>query len=138
MDARTPGERLKIARLAAGLTQGQLAGMLDMHPMSISSIEVGKRRLTFDVAFLVAKATGVPVSALLPDVAWEVARELHAGAQRTVTFTWPKFVRPIRCSPSTDRDREIWEEAGGDIPATLAQVTGIAERADLTVILVPK
>lgn len=44
--AETVGERLRWAREQAGLSQGQVARLLDMHRPTISQIEAGKRRVT--------------------------------------------------------------------------------------------
>jgi transcriptional regulator with XRE-family HTH domain len=42
----TIGERLRLAREQAGLSQGQVAKMLNMHRPTISEIEAGRRRVT--------------------------------------------------------------------------------------------
>lgn len=42
----TIGERLRLARDQAGLSQGQVARMLSMHRPTISEIEAGRRRVT--------------------------------------------------------------------------------------------
>lgn len=42
----TIGERLRLAREQAGLSQGQVARMLSMHRPTISEIEAGRRRVT--------------------------------------------------------------------------------------------
>ena len=39
-------KRLRAAREAAGLSQGQVAKLMDMHRPSISEMEAGKRRIT--------------------------------------------------------------------------------------------
>ena len=41
----TVAERLRLARQQAGLSQGQVAKMLDMHRPTISEIEAGRRRV---------------------------------------------------------------------------------------------
>jgi transcriptional regulator with XRE-family HTH domain len=40
------GERLRLAREQAGLSQGQVARKLEMHRPTISEIEAGRRRVT--------------------------------------------------------------------------------------------
>ena len=42
----TIGERLRLARDQAGLSQGQVARLLSMHRPTISEIEAGRRRVT--------------------------------------------------------------------------------------------
>ena len=42
------GERIKIAREMAGLSQGQLAKLMGLHRPSITEIEAGNRRVTTD------------------------------------------------------------------------------------------
>jgi transcriptional regulator with XRE-family HTH domain len=41
-------ERLRLAREQAGLSQGHVAKMLDMHRPTISEIEAGRRRVAAD------------------------------------------------------------------------------------------
>lgn len=41
----TVADRLRLAREQAGLSQGQVAKMLDMHRPTISEIEAGRRRV---------------------------------------------------------------------------------------------
>ena len=41
-------DRLKSAREQAGLSQGQVAKLLDMHRPTVSEIEAGRRRVTAD------------------------------------------------------------------------------------------
>ena len=41
-------ERLRMARVQAGLSQGQVAKMLQMHRPTISEIEAGRRKVTAD------------------------------------------------------------------------------------------
>lgn len=40
------GNRLRLAREQAGLSQGQIAKMLDMHRPTISEIEAGRRKVS--------------------------------------------------------------------------------------------
>jgi transcriptional regulator with XRE-family HTH domain len=41
-------ERLRLAREQAGLSQGQVARLMDIHRPTISEIEAGRRRVTAD------------------------------------------------------------------------------------------
>ena len=55
------GERLKQARLAAGLSQRELAERVDLSPMAISKYENSKMSPSSDVLLRLAKALGVKV-----------------------------------------------------------------------------
>lgn len=58
-------QRLRLAREQAGLSQGQVARMIDYHRPTISEIEAGRRKVTSDELALFAKHYGVSVSWLL-------------------------------------------------------------------------
>ena len=55
------GERLRAAREAAGLTQGQIAKKLGIHRPSISEVEAGRRRVSAEELAQMANAYGVQV-----------------------------------------------------------------------------
>jgi transcriptional regulator with XRE-family HTH domain len=57
--------RLRLAREQAGLSQGQVAKLLDYHRPTISEIEAGRRKLTADEVATFAKTYGVTSSWLL-------------------------------------------------------------------------
>lgn len=79
-------ERLRIAREQAGLSQGQIAKLLDMHRPTISEIEAGRRKVKAEELAQFAEAYGVSVAWLTstdeePDVDARVAlaaRELSS------------------------------------------------------------
>lgn len=58
-------ERLRLARERAGLSQGQIAKILDFHRPTISEIEAGRRKVSSDELSVFAKHYGVSVSWLL-------------------------------------------------------------------------
>lgn len=59
-DARTEiATRLRRAREAAGLSQGQVARRLDLHRPTVSEIEAGRRRVTADEVARFADLYGV-------------------------------------------------------------------------------
>lgn len=58
----TVGERLRLAREHAGLKQGQVARMLDMHRPTISEIEAGRRRVTAEELATFARIYEVSVA----------------------------------------------------------------------------
>ena len=51
--------RLRMAREAAGLSQGQAAKLMEMHRPTVSEIEAGRRRLAADELARFAKTYGV-------------------------------------------------------------------------------
>lgn len=71
-------ERLREARKAAGLSQGQVAKLLNMHRPTISEIEAGNRRLSAVELSTFAETYDVTVSWLLG----ESAEQLEANDPR--------------------------------------------------------
>ena len=53
------GERLKAARKQAGLTQEQVASLAEFSPISLSKLETGRARPTFEVLLTLAHALQV-------------------------------------------------------------------------------
>lgn len=62
-------ERLREARKAAGLSQGQVAKLFQMHRPTISEIEAGNRRLSAEELVKFADTYDVTVSWLLGETA---------------------------------------------------------------------
>ncbi len=58
-------ERLRQARKYSGLSQGQVASMLDMHRPTITEIEAGRRRVSAEELSEMAKIYDVSTSWLL-------------------------------------------------------------------------
>lgn len=58
-------ERLRIAREQAGLSQGQVAKLMDYHRPTISEIEAGRRKVTSDEIGKFARHYSVTVEWLL-------------------------------------------------------------------------
>jgi transcriptional regulator with XRE-family HTH domain len=54
-------ERLRLAREAAGLTQGQVAAKLGLHRPAVSEIEAGRRRVSAEELIAMADLYGVEV-----------------------------------------------------------------------------
>ena len=66
MTSRTAiAARLRMAREAAGLSQGQAAKLMDMHRPTVSEIEAGRRRLAADEMAKFAKTYGIGVAWLI-------------------------------------------------------------------------
>jgi transcriptional regulator with XRE-family HTH domain len=59
--------RLRTAREAAGLSQGQIAKMMDLHRPTISEIEAGRRRVSAEELGRFAEIYGVTVSWLVSE-----------------------------------------------------------------------
>ncbi len=57
--------RLRMAREAAGLSQGQAAKLMEMHRPTVSEIEAGRRRLAADELARFAKTYGIGVAWLI-------------------------------------------------------------------------
>lgn len=62
-------ERLREARKAAGLSQGQVAKLLQMHRPTVSEIEAGNRRVSAEELVKFAETYDVTVSWLLGEAA---------------------------------------------------------------------
>jgi transcriptional regulator with XRE-family HTH domain len=58
-------DRLREAREAAGLSQGQVARKLEMHRPTISEIEAGRRKVSGDELKIFSKLYGVSVEWLV-------------------------------------------------------------------------
>jgi transcriptional regulator with XRE-family HTH domain len=65
----SPGERLRLQRERAGVTQDDLAGRVGVRQPFISQIERGKRPLSGPMARAVARALSVPLAKLDPALA---------------------------------------------------------------------
>ena len=59
------GERLRLAREQAGLSQGQVAKMLNLHRPTITEIEAGRRKVSAPEASQFAEIYGVSLDWLL-------------------------------------------------------------------------
>lgn len=59
------GERLKLARKIAGLTQSEVADRLDIKRNSYSQIEIGRNTLSIDYLMVLSEVFEKPVSYLL-------------------------------------------------------------------------
>lgn len=63
---RAVGERIRAVRERRGLTQGDLAAMVDLRRTSITNIEQGRQRLPIATLYDIADALGVEAVELLP------------------------------------------------------------------------
>lgn len=67
--------RLREARKMAGLSQGQVAKMLELHRPTISEIEAGNRRISADELSRFAELYDVTVSWLLAETAEQLTTD---------------------------------------------------------------
>lgn len=56
------GERLRSAREMAGLTQAQVAKMMNLHRPSISEMEAGRRKVSSEELSIIAEIYGVSIA----------------------------------------------------------------------------
>jgi HTH-type transcriptional regulator, competence development regulator len=65
-DAKTVGDRVRDARVKAGLSQSQLARLCGMVQSRIAEIEAGESDPRLSTVRRVAEALSIPISDLLP------------------------------------------------------------------------
>lgn len=80
---RNIGERIRIARKAAGMSQDDVATATGIVQPELSKIERGKRRLYADDLMLIASAVRVSAALLLEDDD-ELRRAAHALRSRSI------------------------------------------------------
>ena len=68
MDLKAVGQRIKEAREAKGLTQEDLAAIVDLSPTHVSVIERGLKVAKLDTVVAIANALDVSADSLLIDV----------------------------------------------------------------------
>ena len=68
MDLKAVGQRIKMAREAKGLTQEDLAAMVELSPTHVSVIERGLKAAKLDTFVAIANALEVSAESLLIDV----------------------------------------------------------------------
>ena len=86
MSTNEIGRRLKAARIAAGLTQADAAGILGVSYQTISSYERGVNRIGSDALLKLCAAYGLTVSELMGDTAKNTVRseELTAAERELI------------------------------------------------------
>ena len=78
MDLCAIGARIKSARERAGMTQEDLAGVLEMSPTHISVIERGVKSPKLETLVNIANALQVSADTLLQDVVSYASDEIHS------------------------------------------------------------
>jgi transcriptional regulator with XRE-family HTH domain len=79
------GERVRAARVGAGLSQADLAEVVGLDRTMIAKIESGSRRVDALELARLASATGIPMGQLLEDVPAVLSRRTVALAEDTTT-----------------------------------------------------
>lgn len=82
--------RLKAAREQAGLTQGQVAKLLELHRPSVSEMEAGRRSVSAEELATLADTYGVSVAWLLGGEAGDVSRVRYEMAARKLSSMRPE------------------------------------------------
>ena len=95
MDFCTIGRRIQQARLVAGMTQDELAQLLDMTPKYISNLECGAKAARLETFIAIANALKIDANTLLQDVL-EAMPRAHGSLEAKVDALNP-----------SDRDRLI-------------------------------
>lgn len=67
-DLQKFGKKLKFLRLEKGLTQLELAEILDMSPNFVGMLERGERNTTIENVFKIARALGIKPSNLFEEL----------------------------------------------------------------------
>ena len=67
MDSKALGKRMQDARIAKGLTQADLAQMVDLTPKYLSNLECGFRMPRMDTFVAIANALNIDANTLLAD-----------------------------------------------------------------------
>ena len=103
-------ERLREARKAAGLSQGQVAKLLQMHRPTISEIEAGNRRVSAEELVKFAETYDVTVSWLLGEAAEQLEMDdprLQLAARELSKLKPDDLDRLLRLLASM-RNSEFW------------------------------
>src|SRR5438445_7093861 len=89
---RDVGQRIQLQRKRAKLTQGEVAGDLNMPRATYANVERGRQRVPVDVVWRLAVLFDVPIHALLPEPLREgkapssLPDELFSGTGYTYTL----------------------------------------------------
>jgi len=108
--------RLREARKMAGLSQGQVAKLLDMHRPTITEIEAGNRRVTAEELTRFAELYDVTVSWLLAETADQLTTDdprLQLAARELSKLKPDDLDRLLRLLASMRNS----DNDGGDNPA---------------------
>ncbi len=84
MDLKAVGLRIKTAREAKGLTQENLAALVDLSPTHISVIERGMKTVRLDKFIAIANALDVSADSLLVDVVTRSVDGLASGLPEAI------------------------------------------------------
>jgi transcriptional regulator with XRE-family HTH domain len=102
-------ERLRLAREQAGLSQGQIARLMDYHRPTISEIEAGRRKVTSDELTRFAKHYGVSASWLLNEEESETNPAVELAARELSNLNkddLDKILRLLRSLKKSSHPKE--------------------------------
>ena len=100
MDLKAVGQRIKMAREAKGLTQEDLAAMVELSPTHVSVIERGLKAAKLDTFVAIANALEVSADSLLIDVVAHsvtgVTNELSEMIRKLPKEEQKKIIKAVR------------------------------------------
>lgn len=98
------GERLKLARRAAGLTQTQLGELLGMTRSSVANIEAGRQAASAELAVKIANSAGVGVQWLLTGDAkiLPAAPAIDRRSLRTIAASLREVLAAVEATAGSD------------------------------------
>ena len=106
MDLKAVGQRIKMAREAKGLTQEDLAAMVELSPTHVSVIERGLKAAKLDTFVAIANALEVSADSLLIDVVAHsvtgVTNELSEMIGKLPKEEQKKIIKAVRASSRLD------------------------------------
>jgi transcriptional regulator with XRE-family HTH domain len=80
------GQRIRQARLDAGVTQEQVANAASLTRASVANIEAGRQQVLVHTLIALARAVNVTVPELLPGGAWESTPSARVRAELPEDF----------------------------------------------------
>lgn len=103
----TISNRLKLAREQAGLSQGQIAKLINYHRPTISEIEAGRRKVNSDEVALFAKYYGVTVAWLLNEAENEDDPAVELAARELSSLTPSDLGKILRLLRSLKKSSQL-------------------------------
>ena len=96
MDTKAVGQRIKAARERRGLTQEELAALVNISPTHVSVIERGAKTVRMDTFVAIANVLEVSADSLLIDVVDHAASELSDAIERLPYEERMRILKAIR------------------------------------------
>lgn len=102
-------QRLRLAREQAGLSQGQIAKLIDYHRPTISEIEAGRRKVSSEELSVFAKHYGVSTAWLLNEAESEDSPAVELAARELSSLNkgdLDKILRLLRSLKKSSPSKE--------------------------------